>query len=152
MDYSKDKRQNKNIIWKYLVLSVLLKHDVPCHMFFLSVFVITLLHPLFAALQFSAVKYSSKNLCVKELENWNVLLKIVSWIEKGKKNYLNIIVIINISKTSMQPIKDILLRHPLIKKILVRSFDLLQYNNSAGNDISSLGTEPIFCNVFTGGK
>jgi len=28
----------------------------------------------------------------------------------------------------------------------------LQYNNSAGNEISSLSVEPIFFKVFTGGK
>jgi hypothetical protein len=32
------------------------------------------------------------------------------------------------------------------------SFDLSQYNNSAGNDFSSTGIEFIFLNVFTGGK
>ena len=32
------------------------------------------------------------------------------------------------------------------------NYDLLQYNNSAGNVISSLSIEPIFLSVFTGGK
>ena len=32
------------------------------------------------------------------------------------------------------------------------SLDLLQYNNSAGNEISSFAIEPILFNVFTGGK
>ena len=32
------------------------------------------------------------------------------------------------------------------------NLDLLQYNNSAGNDISSSRVDPIFLSVFTGGK
>jgi len=32
------------------------------------------------------------------------------------------------------------------------SLDLLQYNNSAGKEISSSGVEPIFLSVFTGGR
>ena len=32
------------------------------------------------------------------------------------------------------------------------NFDLLQYNNSAGKDLSSFNVDPIFLKVLTGGK